>query len=46
MRCCDCGGPSKGPLCLLCSRVCEALGYEADARLRMLGVVVLDGLGS
>lgn len=44
MRCCDCGGPSRGPLCPLCplcSKVAEALGHEADARLRMLGVIPL-----
>lgn len=39
--CADCGGRSKGPLCPACSATAAALGHEAEARLRMLGVVVL-----
>lgn len=42
--CVDCGGRSRTPLCPACREVAERLGMEAEARLRLLGVVVLDGV--
>lgn len=46
MRCVDCGCRAKTPLCTACRLVAERLGHEAEERLRMLGVIVLEGITS